>query len=262
MKKTIVTGAAFWTSIAMPDASEDHLRSDAFHATHWTMVLKAGMASSEQAEEALQRLCETYWYPLYAFVRRRGYSPHDAEDLTQAFFARLLEKRDLASVDREKGRFRSFLLASMKHFLANEWKKGQTQKRGGGQTVLSLDYQSAEQNYAIEPADDWTPEKLFQRRWALTVLERVLSALRTEMVAANKEAAFDAVKDTISGGRGERPLSEVAAELGMTEGALKVWVHRLRKRYRELLMAEVSHTLADAENVEDELRGLFSALSG
>jgi len=224
------------------------------------VVLAAGGADSPAAKEALVRLCERYWMPLYVFVRRQGYSVHDAQDLTQGFFARLIEKQDLAGVDRARGKFRSFLLAAMKHFIANEWDRARAQKRGGGITMLSFDDADAERRYEQEAADPSTPEQHFDRRWALTLLDQVLARLGEEMAGAGKADLFEALKFSLTGAGGAA-YGEIARRLGTTEGALKVAVHRLRDRYRTLLRAEIAETVGSAADVDDELRQLFSALS-
>ena len=234
----------------------------AFAPTRWTLVAAAGRRSSPNSQQALATLCETYWYPLYAYVRRRGHSPEDAQDLTQAFFAKLIARQDLGAVDRAKGKFRSFLLASLKHFLANEWDKRQAQKRGGGHTFIALDAQSAETRYALEPAHDLTADKLFERRWALTLLDEALQQLRAQYAAAGKERLFELLKATLTGECSTIPYSAIAAQLGLTEGAVKVAVHRLRQRYRDQLRAEIAHTVAGPAEVEDEVRHLFAVLSG
>jgi len=207
-------------------------------------------------------LCGNYWYPLYAYVRRQGHNPHDAQDLTQAFFARLLEKNYLADVQREKGRFRSFLLASLKHFLANEWDRERALKRGGGRKLIALDEDSAESRYKLEPKDDLSADKIYERRWALTLLDQVLSKLRTEFEADGKTQQFDTLKDYLASGRTSVSYARAAERLGMNEGAVKVAVHRLRKRYRELLRAEIAQTVATASEIDAEIRYLFAALSG
>jgi len=232
-----------------------------FATTHWTVVLHARQADSPQAREALERLCQGYWYPLYAFVRRQGHDAHDAQDLTQEFFARLLEKNYLQDVDRAKGRFRSFLLASLKHFLANEWDRRKALKRGGARTHVPIDSQSAETRYGLEPAHDQSPEKLFERRWALTLLDQVLHRLREEFVAEGKAEHFEQLKITLTTDRRSVPYADLGSRLGLSEGAVKVAVHRLRQRYREVLRAEISHTVARPEDVEAEVRHLFAALA-
>ena len=245
------------TSKASTGAS--HSVSGQFAATRWTMVLTAGQTASPQAGRALEELCRAYWYPLYAYVRRRGYDVHDAEDLTQEFFARLLAKHYLADVDRTKGKFRSFLLASLKHFLANEWDRAHAAKRGGGQPLLSLDTQKAETRYRSEPADELTAEKLLDRQWALALLDQVLDRLQAEFVADGKAEQFDQLKMFLTEGKGTTSYAAVATKLQTTEGAIKVGVHRLRRRYRELLREEISHTVATSAEIEDEMRHLFAA---
>ena len=235
-------------------------RTGRFNETHWTTVLAAGQKNS-QAKEALQKLCRTYWYPLYVFVRRQGHGKHDAEDLTQEFFARLLTRDDLATVDREKGKFRSFLLASMKHFLANEWDKAQAKKRGGGKQILSINVQDFESKYAMEPAHAITPDKLYDRRWAMTVLEQVMAKLRKEMRAEGKMDQFEQMKIFLAGSKGDVHYSKVAENLGISEIAVKTAVHRLRKRYRLLLIAEIANTVETKQDVEQELRHLLAALA-
>ena len=231
-----------------------------FCTTHWSIVLAAG-SDSTRARDALEKLCQTYWYPLYAFVRRMGHSPHDSEDLVQAFFAQCLEKNYLDAADQAKGRFRSFLLIALKRFLANEWDKTRTRKRGGGAPQISLDALTAEQRYALEPAEQLTADRLFERRWALTLLDKVISRLREEQVAAGKRDAFELLKDSLTqGGRGT-PYVELAARLHTSEGAVKVAIHRLRQRYRELLEAEIANTVASPEEVVEERRYLLAALS-
>lgn len=206
----------------------------------------------------MEELCRTYWYPLYAHVRRRGYSREDAEDLTQSFFARFLEKNYLDGLSPERGRFRAFLLVALKHFLANEWDKSQSQKRGGGASILSLDWQDAEFRYRIEPVDQLSPDKLYDRAWALTLLERVLQRLE---LSNDGNAYFQELKPCLTTERRAIDYTEVAARVGMTENALRVAVHRLRKQYRQLLRAEISETLADPQLLEDELQALYGAFS-
>jgi RNA polymerase sigma-70 factor (ECF subfamily) len=230
-----------------------------FATTRWSVVVAARNGASVEAREALTDLCRVYWYPLYAFVRRKGHSADEAQDLTQAFFARLLEKDFLAAVDRERGKFRSFLMTTCQHFLANEWDRTQARKRGGGETHLSLDFQDAENRYSREPAHTWTPEKLFERRWATTLLEDVLAQLGKEYARAGKNEQFDRLKEFLVPVDRTDPSSKIAADLGMTEGALRVAVHRIRRRYRELLEAAIGRTVEGPEQVQDEIRCLFAA---
>jgi RNA polymerase sigma factor (sigma-70 family) len=236
--------------------------SPAFVTTHWSVVLTAGHSDTTRARDALARLCQTYWHPLYAYVRRVGNSPHDAQDLTQEFFARLLEKNYLAAADESRGRFRSFLLAALKHFLANEWDKARAQKRGGGQIPIPIDIGSAETSCGFEPVDDLTAEKIYERRWALTLLAQVLRRLREEYVRAGREKLFEQLKPTLTEASRTVRYAEMAGHLGLSEGAVKVAVHRLRQRYREVLRSEIADTVASPAEVEDELRNLFAALSG
>lgn len=224
-------------------------------------MLSAGRSDSTHARDALAKLCQTYWYPLYAYVRQRGSSPADAQDLTQEFFARLLEKKTLGAVTREKGRFRSFLLTALNHFLVDEWKKARAQKRGGGQ-IVSLDAREAETRFGHEPADSVTPEILFEQNWALALLDLVYRRLQREHEAEGKAALFDALRFSLTGERSSVPYAELAARLGMPENTVKVSVHRLRRRYRELLREEVAHTVTTPEEIEEELRCLFRALAG
>lgn len=229
-----------------------------FHTTRWSLVLAAqhgGDASS--AVQAMAELCRDYWYPLYAFVRRRGHSPHDAQDLTQSFFASLLETKATAA-EPGRGRFRSYLLGALKHFLANDFHRENAQKRGGGQPLVEWDSLEPEARYALEPAEDGDHEALYDRRWALELLDRAMSRLRTEFAAKKDEATFEALKGTLSGAEGVR--AELAEQLGMTEGALKVAVHRLRQRYREVVRAEIAETVDSPADVEDEMRHLVTVL--
>jgi RNA polymerase sigma-70 factor (ECF subfamily) len=232
-----------------------------FATTRWSLVLAAGQDAAPGARQALATLCETYWYPLYAFVRRLGKSPHDAQDSTQAFFARLLEKHYLRDADRNRGKFRSFLLAAFKHFLSHEHERANARKRGGGRAPLSLDFAAGEGRYGREPAHEATPERLYERRWALAVLDRVLARLRAEAVRAEKVQVFDRLKGFLTGEADADSYRLAGDQLGTSEGAVKVAVHRLRRRYRDVLQAEIAHTVADPHEVEDELRHLFAAVA-
>jgi RNA polymerase sigma-70 factor (ECF subfamily) len=231
-----------------------------FAATRWTVVLQAVRGTQTPlAAAAMAELCRIYWYPLYAFIRRRGHAAPDAEDLTQGFFARVLDKRFLAGADREKGRFRTFLLTAVKRFLAKEREAARAQKRGGGRQVAHLDGLDPEARYRLEPADTLSPERLFERQWALAVLDQVLARLQADMAAEGKALLFDALKNHLASGRRES-YATTAVRLGMSEGAVKVAVHRLRRRYRELLQEEIRHTVASPEEIEDEIRYLFTCL--
>ena len=232
---------------------------DIFATTHWTVVLAAGQRHTPQADGALEELCRTYWFPLYAYVRRRGYGKEDAEDLTQAFFARFLGKNYLAGLSAERGRFRAFLLASLKHFLANEWDKSQCQKRGGGVTLLSLDWQTADTNFQVAATNEPSPDRVFDREWALTLLAKVIGRLERECTADGKAKVFERLKIFLMAGKGTVSHADAANDLGMDETAVRVAVHRLRKRYRALLRAEISQTLADESQVDEEMQALFGA---
>jgi RNA polymerase sigma factor (sigma-70 family) len=247
-----------------PPASANAMTGPAaFVTTHWSVVIAAaGRNDTTHARDALAGLCQAYWHPLYAYVRRLGHSPHDAQDLTQEFFARLLAKNYLANADESRGRFRSFLLVSLKHFLANEWDKACAQKRGGGAVPIPIDPDVAETGCHFEPADNVTADKIFERRWALTLLDLVLRRLREEYTATDREKLFEQLKPTLTEASREVRYAEIAVRLGSSEGAVKVAVHRLRQRYRELLRAEIADTVANPAEVDDELRNLFAALSG
>jgi RNA polymerase sigma-70 factor (ECF subfamily) len=232
-----------------------------FVTTHWSLVLAAGRTDTTRAQDALAKLCQTYWYPLYAYVRRRGFSPHDAEDLTQGFFAQLLHGNHLEKAQRERGRFRGFLLASLNHFISDEWDRMRAKKRGGGQAPISLNAEAAESRYRLEPPDTLTAERTYERRWALTLLDTVLQALEREHELAGKRAPFDELRFCLTGERSKLPYAELAVRLGMSEAAVKVAVYRLRQRYRELLRAEIANTVSSPEEVEDELQHLFAVLA-
>jgi RNA polymerase sigma-70 factor (ECF subfamily) len=232
-----------------------------FATTHWTVVLIAGRRATPEADRALEELCGTYWYPLYAYVRRQGHSKEDAEDLTQGFFARFLERNYLEGLSSEKGRFRAFLLAALKHFLANEHDRATCQKRGSGLAPLSLDWQDADVRYQVDPADQLSPDKLYDRAWAMTLLEQVIARLRTECATEGKTKVFEQLRPFLMVGQGDIPYSQAAASLGWNEGAARVAVHRLRKRYRELLRAEIAQTLSEPASIEDELGALFRAFA-
>jgi DNA-directed RNA polymerase specialized sigma24 family protein len=230
-----------------------------FATTHWSLVLAARDRAEPGAGDALASLCALYWYPLYAYVRRRGHGADDAHDLTQEFFARLLAKDFLAGVDRTKGKFRAFLLAAVNHFLANERDRTRAKKRGGGRPVLSLDAADAEGRYRAEPAGGLTPEQLFERRWALALLGEVMARLRADYEAKGKGRLFDRLRGFLVGEKGAGYRGAVD-ELGLSEGAVKVAVHRLRRRYRELLREEIGRTVATPDEIEEEIRELFAAL--
>ena len=235
-------------------------RSRTFATTHWTVVLNAGSASSGAAKLAMAELCETYWYPVYAFVRRQVGDADEAMDLTQGFFTRLLEKRDLAGVDRARGRFRAWLVAAVKHYLANERDRARAAKRGGGRRPVPIDAADAESRYRMEPSHDLTAERVFERRWALTLLDHVLSALRRECAAEGKGELFEATKEFLGGRPADGRYRNAADALGMAEGAVRMAAHRLRRRYRELLREQIARTVETPEQIDEEIAFLFTAV--
>jgi RNA polymerase sigma-70 factor (ECF subfamily) len=232
-----------------------------FATTRWSLVVAAGGAHSVQANAALAVLCSAYWYPLYAFVRRKGYAAHEAQDLTQDFFVRLLDRNYLQVVDRTRGRFRSFLLAALQHFVSEKRRRARSQKRGGRHAVLSLDFATAERRYLDEPANEVTPERLYDRHWALTLLDRVMGRLAGEFEQAGKSRLFAELKDCLIDASTANSHREIGSAVGMSEGAVKVAAHRMRRRFRELLNDEISQTVATPTDVETELRDLFAILS-
>jgi len=231
-----------------------------FPTTRWTLVLAAGDPHRKEARSALVDLCEKYWYPLYAYLRRRGYAADEAQDLTQEFFVRVLEGRYLDHADPEKGRFRSFILTSLKFFVADEEDRQRAQKRGGG-VIVPLEFSSGEDRYQREPGHDETPERIFERRWALSLLDRVVERLRNEFVDHGRPEHFERLKVFLLG-QSDAPYAALAREMNTSEGALKVAIHRLRKRYRELFRQEIADTVADPADVESELRFLAGVLMG
>ncbi|HUJ42666.1 MAG TPA: sigma-70 family RNA polymerase sigma factor [Opitutaceae bacterium] len=234
-----------------------------FPSTHWSVVLLAGAAGGPEARSALETLCRQYWYPLYAFVRRQGRTHHEAQDCTQEFLARLLAADGIARARPERGRFRTFLLTALRNFLTDEWHRTQAAKRGGGQVPLPLEFDTAGERYAREPADaGLTPEQAFDRRWALDVVEKALLDLRVEYAASGRGALFDALAPVIWGGGAREPPAAQAQQLGLNDGAYKVALHRLRKRLRERLQAQVAATVADDTEIEEELRYLITAVGG
>jgi len=245
----------------------NHLGDKAPHAgwfstTHWSVVLDAADSTAPGGQEALEQLCRTYWSPLYAYVRQRGYAPEDAQDLTQAFFARFLERKTVQLARRERGKFRSFLLTSLKHFLANEWERARAEKRGGGQTLISWDAPSVEERYPLEASPELTPDKVFERRWALTLFQSALARLREESVAEGKADHFETLKAFLTDQPAEGDYAAVAARLNMTPGAVPMAVHRLRKRYGQVVREEIAHTVASDAEVQDELRYLVTLVTG
>jgi RNA polymerase sigma factor (sigma-70 family) len=249
----------------MPDANADSGPAPAqgarFATTCWSVIAAAQDPASPAAHQALSALCSAYWYPLYAYVRRQGHTPHEAEDLTQEFFTRLVEKDFLAGVDPALGKFRSFLLAACSHFLANQRDRERAWKRGGRCSIISLNFAGAEARYGTEPSHGLTPEKLFARRWSLTLLEHVLGRLREDYAAKNKGTLFDRLRICLLGDKEVVPYARVSRELGMTPGAVRVAVHRLRQQFRELLREEIGRTVENPDHIEDEIRDLFAALA-
>ncbi|MCI0746401.1 MAG: sigma-70 family RNA polymerase sigma factor [Verrucomicrobia subdivision 3 bacterium] len=230
-----------------------------FRTTHWSVVLQAGQTASPEGSEALEELCRTYWYPLYAFVRRRGYEVHEAQDLTQAFFQRFLERSYLESVDRRKGKFRTFLLRCLDHFLSNEWDRSQTRKRGGGCVVSSLDAECAEARYRLELTDELTPEKVYDRRWAQILVQTVIARLGEEF--SGPQERFEQLKGLILDEPGSSSYAQAAAAAGMSEQAVKSAVHRMRRRFRELCRVEIGKTVETPDQIDEEIRNLFAAVS-
>jgi DNA-directed RNA polymerase specialized sigma24 family protein len=246
---------------SFPDQDHVILGQGTFHTTHWSVVLAAReQDDGTQARAALTSLCSTYWYPLYAFVRRQGVGPHEAEDLTQEFFYRFLQRNSLRNVSPAGGRFRSFLLACLKHFLANQRERAHAQRRGGGQAPIPLPGDSAETRYSLELADNVTPEVLFERRWAFAVLGQALRRLEEEYARRGQGDLFVALQGSLPGGQGEASRSELASSRGMSAGAVDVAVHRLRQRFGALLREEVAQTVASPDEVEEEIRYLISVL--
>ena len=231
-----------------------------FTTTHWSVVIQAGQADSPQAAASLEQLCRRYWFPLYAAVRRKGYAREEAEDLVQSFFARLLEKNYVAQADRERGKFRTFLLAALEHFLANEWNRQQALRRGGRQTFVALDAQNAEARYTRERFHELSPEKLFDRRWAAVLLEQAHQALGHEYVAAGKGALFAALQPCLTGESPPDGYRKLAAQLDLSEGAVRMAVHRLRRAFGEQLRNEVAMTVSQPAQVEEEMQHLFAIL--
>ncbi|MDQ3624769.1 MAG: sigma-70 family RNA polymerase sigma factor [Verrucomicrobiota bacterium] len=240
----------------MPDTAPQP--SPLFATTRWSVVLAARRETSPEADAALETLCRVYWYPLYAYVRRSGQGPYDAQDLTQEFFARLLAREWLRSAAQERGRFRTFLLVALKRFLAKEWHRATARKRGGGIAPLPLDAADAERRYAGEPV--LAPDEVFERRWAMTLLDQTLDGLSAEFAASGKEREFELLKEWLTAGRGEIPYADLAAQLGTSEGAARVAVHRLRKRFRELFRENIAQTVAEPGAVEEEMRYLAAVL--
>ena len=231
-----------------------------FATTRWSVVVEAGKSPTRESQKALAVLCEAYWYPLYAFARRQGNRHEDARDLIQSFFENMLEKNGLAIANPDRGKFRSFLLGALKNFAAKQYRAETTQKRGGSTPHLSLDYSDGEKRYRCEPEDELTPDKIFERKWAITLLESVMTKLSAEQVAADKKERFEVLKMYLGGDKNRVPYAELGGRLNISAGAVKVAVHRLRKRYRELLRSEIADTVTDPDCIDEELQALFVAL--
>jgi RNA polymerase sigma factor (sigma-70 family) len=233
---------------------------EAFATTHWSIVVSAGRESSPDSTRALESLCQTYWQPLYAYARCRVSDTHEAQDLTQAFFAELLEKNYVGAATPERGRFRAFLVTAFKHFLSKQWEKARALKRGGGRSPLSLDFESADSSFRIEPESGLTPDEIFDRQWAIALLDHIVERLRREFEAAGKAKLFGELKAFMVGEHQGQTHAQAAARLNMTESATKKAASRMRRRYRELLREEIAQTVSDPEEVEDEIRNLFAVL--
>jgi RNA polymerase sigma factor (sigma-70 family) len=250
----------------MPVSDSEHGRSSErqewFATTHWSVVLTAGHDSAPGAREALESLCRAYWYPLYSYIRRRGYTAEDAQDLTQEFFTQLLKKNYPGQADPAKGKFRSFLLLRLNHFLADEYDRATTQKHGGGQVFMSLDGESPEDRYCLEPADELSPEKIFEQRWAQTILDQAIARLQAEFVADGKAEIYEVLKAFQPGEQHPLSYADAAARLVVSESAVKSMIHRLRQRHRELVREEIAHTVSTAAEVDEELRHLIAVISG
>jgi RNA polymerase sigma factor (sigma-70 family) len=232
-----------------------------FATTHWSVVRAAAAPDATDCTKALETLCQTYWFPLYAYLRRQGHNSDSAEEYTQAFFAQLLDKKGLRLADPKKGKFRSFLLAALKHFLANQRKRARARKRGGGRKIFPLDFQNAETQFTMEPADHLSPEKLFERAWALTILERTMERLRNESATAGKQGLFDSLKIYLTTDKAAVPYKQVAQKLQMSQPAVRVAVHRLKRRYRDILRSEIADTVTTEKEIDQEIRDLFAALA-
>jgi RNA polymerase sigma-70 factor (ECF subfamily) len=233
-----------------------------FATTHWSVVLQAGASASPQASQALEKLCRAYWLPLYTYIRRQGYGPHDAQDLTQGFFVRLLRSNSFADVTPEKGKFRTFLLAALSHFLSDERDRARAEKRGGGTAPISIDEEEAERLYLKMPGNDAEPEKIFDRRWALTLLEEAMARLQREYVTSSRAEIFENLKVFLSTEAAPGAYDALATKLGMSPNAVGVAVHRLRQRYRECIRLELAQTVMSLQDLDQEMNYLFSVLSG
>lgn len=239
---------------------KEHKNSPRFVTTRWSIVISAGSEKSPESKRALESLCEIYWYPLYAYVRRRVSDINEAQDLTQSFFAEFLEKSYVGLATPDRGRFRSFLLTSFKHYLSKQWEKAKALKRGGGQVTISLDFQSADSSLAFEPTSRLTPEQIYERQWAITLLGQIMQRLKTEFEESSKASHFEELKDFVIGDHAGKSYTDVATNLEITEVAARKAASRMRKRYRELLREEITQTVSSPEEIDDEIRSLFEIL--
>lgn len=249
----------------MPEAEDSrslHPPGQWFATTHWSVVLAAGQGAGPEVEAALEKLCQTYWYPLYAYARRQGKNPHDAQDLTQGFFAHFLEKDYFRLADREKGKFRSFLLTALKRYLVNEYDRSNTRKRGGGKLHIALDTATAEELYSFEAGAESNVDKLYDRNWALTVLEQARNRLKEEYAKEGKAERYEQLAQFLPGAKAEATYAQVAGRLGVAEGTIKSDMHRIKLRFGQLLRAEIAHTVSSADQVDEEIRYLIEAISG
>ena len=246
--------------LCMSDDDRSRGKSPRFATTRWSVVVSAGQQSSPDSQRALESLCEVYWYPLYIYVRRRVADVNEAQDLTQAFFAELLEKNYVGSATPDRGRFRAFLLTALKHYLSKQWEKGRAQKRGGGHVPISLDYQAADSSLTIEPASGLTPEQLYDQQWAIALLGQIMERLRSESEKSARTDQFEELKGFVIGDHSGMTYAEAAVKLNMTEAAARKAASRMRKRYRELLREEIAQTVSGPEEIDDEMRNLFATL--
>jgi RNA polymerase sigma-70 factor (ECF subfamily) len=258
----LVSGNTFGYDLRMSNQTPTSEPPQAFPPTRWSLVVAATRKDALESAAALESLCRAYWYPLYAYVRRRGQSPQDAQDITQEFFCRLLEKRWLDSADRAKGRLRAFLVVALKNFMSKEWRRASAQRRGGGQHQVAFDTAFAESRFAADPAARLEPDAAFDREWALTLLDLTIHRLRAEFAAAGRPEDFEALKSCLLAERGAIDYSVLAGKIGSNEGAARVAAHRLRKRFRQIYRDEIAQTLAEGADLDDELRHLAAALSG
>jgi RNA polymerase sigma-70 factor (ECF subfamily) len=246
-------------AFVQPDNAHDRSGNDPFLTTHWSLVVQAADRDSPASAEALEALCRAYWLPLYHYVRRRAPNIDEAHDLTQEFFAKLIEKNYLAAAQRDRGRFRAFLLTAFRHFLANDWEKTRSQKRGGGKPAIPLDFSTGDSHHALEPAGGLAPEEAYDREWAMTLLAAVMASLQEEFARDGRQAEFDVLKGFLTGEHAAETFAAAAQKLGRTEGAVKMAVQRLKGRFRERLREEIAQTVSGPDEIDAEIRDLFAA---